>query len=440
MLKGGRFENAGNQYNGLWRGATLESFDQSANKATRETLRSRARYTVANNAFAANAAKTVAGAVVGTCPRLQLTSTKVSPDKLAQIENDFNSWAAEIGLAEKLRQMVYARFVDGEAFAQFCLNKRLANAVKLDLFLFDAERVTGQPFGVNKNIWTDGITLSNVGTPVSYRVLKNHPSESFDSEAVEVPANRIAHLYRRQFPEQHRGVTELQPALDLFLLLDRYTKAAVIAAETAADIAVVFHTDNYADFGAQSSPSNGKPFAEMGWRKGTTVTLPEGWQASQIKAEQPTGTYNTFVSAVLNQIGAAVGVPKILLQNSAENSNYSSARLDLQSFNASIKVDREQLINTVLAPLFKYWLNLYATAKGTAFEVSARFYFDQFVTIDPQKEADAAATRLASNTSNLSLEFARVGLDWEEQVKQRARELDLIEKLGLTRGNDGKQT
>lgn len=429
VFKAGRYDNATNNYPGLWRGASLESFDQGADHSTRQTLRARARYTAVNNAFAQNAAKVLSSATIGTGARLQLTSDNVTSEELTRIEADFSLWAEEVGLSEKLRAMVSSRFIDGEAFAQFCLNNKLRSPVKLDLMLFDADRVTSTlTLAPLRDQWTDGIKLGPTGDPVSYRVLKEHPSEGFNSEAVEIPAGRVVHLFRKQFPEQHRGVTELQPALDLFLLLDRYTKAAVVAAETAADLSMVFHTDTVADFGAEPS---GRPFYEIPWRKGTTVTLPEGWDASQVKAEQPTGTYNAFVSSLLNQIGAAVGVPKILIQGSAENSNYSSARLDLQVFTAQNKIDRDQIVTRLLAPLFRLWLKQYAQVKGRSFDVTARFYFDQFVTIDPVKEAQAAQVRLASNVSNLSLEYARAGLDWEEQLNQRARELELIKRLKL---------
>lgn len=446
VFKANRYDNARNDIRGMWKYSDSQSFDQAANHWTRETLRSRARYTVINNAFAARAVDMISSALVGASPRLQLASSSIPDDKLNKIEEDWARWAAEIRLSEKLKQMIFARVVDGESFAQFCLNRRLRNAVKLDLMLFDADRVTSDALQTAPNMWTDGVKLDSVGAPVSYRVRKQHPSEALTSEAVEIPAQRVVHLFKRQFPEQHRGVTELQPALELFQLLDRYSKATVLAAERAADMAMVFSTDQYEDFTGLGESASAeaelrkKPFLETNWSRGTTVTLPEGWKASQIKAEQPVSTYSVFVSSLLNQIGAAVGVPKILLQASAENSNYSSARLDIQTFNSKIRIEREQLISVVLEPLFRLWLRQYVETTKEELDVSAQFYFDQFVQIDPQKEASAAETRLNNKISNLSLEYSRLGLDWQEQLNQIAREKKEMERLGILETfNNGNQ-
>lgn len=53
------------------------------------------------------------------------------------------------------------------------------------------------------------------------------------------------------------------------------------------------------------------------------------------------------------------------------------------------------------------------------------------VHVDPAKEATAQATRLASNTTTLAYEYARQGRDWEEALRQRAKEVALMKELGL---------
>ena len=51
---------------------------------------------------------------------------------------------------------------------------------------------------------------------------------------------------------------------------------------------------------------------------------------------------------------------------------------------------------------------------------------------DPAKEANAQATRLTNHTTTLADEYARRGQDWENQLRQRAKELSLMQELGLT--------
>jgi capsid protein len=61
-----------------------------------------------------------------------------------------------------------------------------------------------------------------------------------------------------------------------------------------------------------------------------------------------------------------------------------------------------------------------------------QWFWDGQEHVDPAKEATAQATRLQSNTTTLAYEFARQGRDWESELRQRAKEVKLMNELGLT--------
>ena len=50
---------------------------------------------------------------------------------------------------------------------------------------------------------------------------------------------------------------------------------------------------------------------------------------------------------------------------------------------------------------------------------------------DPQKDASAEQTRLTTYATNLSEVYSARGLDWEEELEQRKKELDKMASLGL---------
>jgi capsid protein len=60
------------------------------------------------------------------------------------------------------------------------------------------------------------------------------------------------------------------------------------------------------------------------------------------------------------------------------------------------------------------------------------WFFDGHEHVDPLKESSAQALRLANHTTTYADEYARRGLDWETQLRQRAKELALMTELGLT--------
>ena len=60
-----------------------------------------------------------------------------------------------------------------------------------------------------------------------------------------------------------------------------------------------------------------------------------------------------------------------------------------------------------------------------------QWFWDGYEHVDPEKEARAQETRLKNNTTTLADEYARRGQDWETQIRQRAKELDLMARLGV---------
>ena len=65
-------------------------------------------------------------------------------------------------------------------------------------------------------------------------------------------------------------------------------------------------------------------------------------------------------------------------------------------------------------------------------DLAHQWFWDGQEHVDPAKEATAQATRLQNHTTTLAYEYARQGRDWETELRQRAKEVALIQKLGLT--------
>ena len=70
--------------------------------------------------------------------------------------------------------------------------------------------------------------------------------------------------------------------------------------------------------------------------------------------------------------------------------------------------------------------------RSTAFrDLLHQWFWDGMDHVDPAKEANAQATRLTSHTTTLAYEYARQGRDWEGELRQRAKEVNLMRELGL---------
>ena len=61
-----------------------------------------------------------------------------------------------------------------------------------------------------------------------------------------------------------------------------------------------------------------------------------------------------------------------------------------------------------------------------------QWFWDGFEHVDPAKEANAQETRLKNLSTTLAHEYAKQGLDWESELRQRAKEKAFIRELGLS--------
>jgi lambda family phage portal protein len=419
-----------------WSQADWLSADAALHPGIRRTLRVRARYEAANNSYLAGMLSTLATDLVGTGPRLQLILPDVAPEdpRVRQIEHAVHEWGRAIDLAAKLRTMRIARAVDGEAFAVKVTNRRL-EGVQLDVRLLEADQVAN-PTWILELGAIDGLRLDEDGNVSEWHVLQHHPgSLTWTSNIGDwVPAQRVLHWAHKTRAGQHRGVGEIVPALELFAMLRRYTLATVTAAETAADFAALIHTNTPSGAGATALPT----WDTMPVVRGMAMALPEGWDATQMKPEHPTTTFDSFEKRLLNQIARCLNLPYIVAALDSSQASYSSMRGDYLVYRKTVGCLRQDLERNVLDPLLDDWLDEAALVNGLlpnglppVSRWNWRWIWQGWEHVDPVKEADAQTIRLANNTTTLADECSKGGSDWREVLRQRAAERALMAELGL---------
>ena len=422
-----------------WTAADGLSPNAAIRPEIRRILRNRARYEVANNSYARGIVLTLANDTIGTGPRLQMLTPNPAVNR--QVEEAFGEWAKAIGLADKLRTMRMARADSGEVFGVFTSNPELPTPVKLDLKPIEADQVATPYGGWFDPRFIDGIIFDAYGNPAEYHVLKSHPGDAIawafaPLDFDRVPAEAVIHYFRVDRPGQRRGIPEITPALPLFAQLRRYTLAVIAAAETAADFAAVLYTD---------SPANGEadpvePMDIVDLERRMATVLPGGWKLGQVTAEQPATTYSEFKKEILNEIARCLNMPFNVAAGNSSGYNYASGRLDHQTYFKSIRVDQSHIEAVILDRILAAWLSeavliegyLPQSLRSVNVQFPHRWFWDGQEHVDPAKEANAQATRLQNNTTTLADEYARKGQDWEVQLRQRAKEVALMNQLGLT--------
>lgn len=417
-----------------WQNADLLAPDSANSPEVRRTLRSRARYEVyEGNSFARGIVGTLANDLIGRGPRLQvILPGKADRTITGQIERQFHSWCRQIGLARKLRTLKQARVVDGEGFAHFFTNRRLPQ-VQLDLDTVEADQISSPMLYYESDKAVDGIRYDDDGNPVTYHKLKSHPgstgivSNIFDHD--ELPADDVLHTFRQDRPGQRRGIPEITTALPLFALLRDYTLAVLHNARSAAKFTGVLETqqgafDDNQETGDQDIQD---AFDAVDIDYDMMTALPYGYKFSQMKAEQPTTTYEMFRNAILNEIARCLHMPFNIAAGNSSSYNYASGRLDHQTYFLAIEVERSEWEIAVLDRILTKWLEEAMYVPGILPEglppfqmLGWQWFWDAREHVDPSKEATGQATRLSSGTSHRAREYAAVGLDVDEEDQKAA--------------------
>ena len=116
--------------------------------------------------------------------------------------------------------------------------------------------------------------------------------------------------------------------------------------------------------------------------------------------------------------------------------NYASGRLDHQEYQKAIRIEQQNASVVVMTPIFRQWYREYALLHNEKPELfPVQWYWDGFEHVDPVKEANAQAIRLASGATNLQIEFGKSGRDWEDALEQlyheRAVSRELAKRYGV---------
>jgi lambda family phage portal protein len=181
------------------------------------------------------------------------------------------------------------------------------------------------------------------------------------------------------------------------------------------------------------TPSSNKA-TDVRMGNGSIVDLAPGEDVSFANPGRPSTSFDPFVQAILRQVGVALGLPfEVLIKHFT--ASYSAARAALlqawQFFNSR----RDFLASTFCTPIYEAWLEE-AIALG---RIQAPGFFDDPAirraylqadwigdapsSIDPEKEVNAAKTRIEIGVSDLAHEtLALTGRVWDDVNRQQEKE------------------
>lgn len=432
-----------------WAGVDNLAPNAADSPAVREILRKRGRHEMLNNPYMDGILQTLSGDVIGQSPRLRMTGD--DKDLNTFIEQEFERWMRATRFPAKLRLAVETVAAQGEIFGWKFRNPKLATTVKLDLNMIEGDQVASPfTFISNNQRDVDGIEYDRWGNPETYLILRNHPGDNrffagMDLTAFDrVPASRILHYFKVRRPGQRRGLPRIMSSMSLFPQRRSWRQSVLTAARAAAQLgAIVLESEigpdpnSYSDSEYQNEAI--EPGSTFEVEHGMMTALPQGAKAHQMKAEQPGTTYGEFDDRLITETARPLGMPRNVASGDSSDYNFASGRLDHQTYDRSISIERRDIEDIIANPMFAEWLVEALTTPGympkraVSFLIGSQheWMWRKRPHVDPAKEANAQQTRLANGTTTLARELADDAIDFEDNMRQLVREVTAYRDAGL---------
>ncbi len=408
------FNDAGNQ-----------SFETTA-EPDRAVLRARARWLSVNSALMNNIDEAILNLAVGTGIRVQM---RLDNSELNQtIEEAFHRWCKSTQWYDAQRVMLRSRMVDGEVF----LYTR-PKATGLEYQLLEADTL-------DDTAADKGIKRDAEDKPVSYRFKTVDDYGRYSGETITIPAEFIWQGFKRTRPSQRRGISEYAQAMTLVKNLDAFTQATVQSARTRASIAYVVQADGQIG-GLDIEEEDGDQIQYIG--DVAVHYLKRGETISKTAPGSSDTEYSQFSEVTTRSICAARVISYELGYQDASKTNYSSFRASLQKDMKRIQAD-QAWIEPALDLMFEKWMEIeimsgrlkgisYQKFKAAPYEYTKKSYVTpEVITVDPLKERLADEKSVELNRTTQSMLAHRAGQDFENIIKIKSQEQEILDKYGMT--------
>lgn len=373
------------------------------------------------------------------------------------IETKFEAWAISTNCdasrvhdfftLQGLAQLSWV--MNGDVFAVVKRKPTKDIDVELCVQLIESDRIQS-PRGNNEI--KGGIEFKD-NELYKYYISTKHPGDGASSVKGYPVFNslgrrNILHIFEPSRVGQKRGIPILAPVLSTYKQLERYKSAELMAAVLNASVALILNSKDphkILNTSHIAKASGGTPTPkptsydsvrkEMAatFEKGTVFTSTDGEELKEFQTSRPSKSYKDFVDHILEEIGAASGVPKEVMM-SAFKSSYSAAKASLEEAESRFKVCRKILERKFCHPIYEEFIielirNGDIECPNFFTDTTVRHAFSKCVwigsskpSLDPLKDAKTAEVLIKNKIVPAGYIVAQMGYDPDSTKELIAQE------------------
>lgn len=385
----------------------------------------------------------------------------------------YNDVSRQMTVSQQFRLMLRHKLVDGEALAlAYWKPERvgIGRAKFATSFLvIDPDRLSNPYQMVDTKHQRGGVEVNDDGVPLAYHIRKAHQNDWYNAvESMEWARveredddgwQRVVHDFDRHRAGQNRGISVFAPVIARLKMLATYYGVELQAA-TIASVFGTYVTSPYDEAmirDALETENDGIGWYQQmrqDWAKSNPAmlnntrvpTLAPGEDIKSVSAERPNSNFSPFTHEMLRSVAAVLGISAEQVTQDYSETNYSSARAAIVEAEKTYLRRMAEFNANTATPIFAGWLHE-AMESGILDSVMPRnapTYLEARTAyarcrwlgppkgwVDPTAERQGAILGLDAGFSTLEEECAAQGMDWEENLEQRAREKAKMDELGL---------
>lgn len=433
-----------------------------------DTARAWARSFVRDNAYACGVVETIATAVVGCGINAQSMVETDEGDDLELINNTrdrvWNEWCescdinGEMTFAEiqflAIREIIEA----GEVLIRMRPVKVEGRPVPLALEMIDADRLA-----LDRDVWAHqqsgkrvirGVEMDETGKPLAYYIYPEHPNSPYVArvtEPVRVDAKEIIHLFRKDRVGQSRGVTWFAPVLSAIRDLGVYIDNELQASAIASCLTAVIKTNSPAGglrptSGDETTDDQGNYFEYF--EPGLVARLRTDESIEVVNPARPAAQAEPWINLMVRNIGVGVGLGYEKVSRDYSRTSYSSARTAELEDRRRFKRFQQYLIAHLCQRVWDRFCEAAASVDqlvdgpgkfpllsdildNRRALTPVTWQVPEWEWVDPQNEQAASVMAIQNNMSTLQRECAKIGINWREVLRQRAKEKQAEQAYGV---------
>lgn len=287
-----------------------------------------------------------------------------------------------------------------------------------------------------------GIEYNNLGKVVRYhfrRLPKGQGGSYQAGSEYTIAADQVIHGFLSEWPDQSRGIPWMHASLDTAKHLDKYDEAAMVAARTGANSAMLLSGDPGSEYEGDEPGSDGVSLENLSPGElrdigNKTVT---NWDPSY-----PHQLYADFVKSALRRFASGTGVSYHSLSSDLEGVNFSSIRAGVLEDREIFKGMQDWFIRVFIMPVYERWVSR-AIMSGqirigsTVLNRRPDEYFPASYTarrwgwVDPQKDSAANKMAIDERWKSRTQIIRDQGNDPETVWREIQREEEMMAQLGI---------